>query len=155
MIKDVESKTSDIPPVDEEGNSECPIIDQLFDQKQKAEEKLTQLVRQLASGVHILDREVSRCRNNIELIRSQGEMLNCREPQPAYSQAEQVQKRQYREAVQKQKELTLLIKRAELALEMARNKKPLGKGPRRSMPESSPGNELNDAISIGPLGENT
>ncbi len=138
LIKDLESKTSYLPRVDEEGNSKCDFAEKLYAQKEEAEEKLIHTISAVESYLPALDREESRCRHNLNRIRSDNQRLNLPESKKSYSEAERAQKAQLHKLVEDRKSVTNALKRAHFALEIAADKKFPGRKPQRKSPSVAP-----------------
>ena len=134
QIKNLDSKTSILPRVDEDGSSECPFAEDLYAQKEEAEQELINGIRVLEGFLPVLEREIARCRNNLNRIRADASGLNRQEAKNGYSQAENQQKYQYQKFVEDRKNVLFVLKKANLVLEIARSKKYPGRQPRRSSP---------------------
>lgn len=122
-IQEVESATSVLPIVDEEGHSECPFAPELYEQKEKAVRKLEERLSCLQGNMSLMDKEVDRCRANLDRIRSDGESLSNPEAKKEYVGAEGVQMHDYLVAIERRKHARFVLRKAELVLERARSKK--------------------------------
>ena len=134
QIKNLDSKTSILPRVDEDGGSECPFAEDLYAQKEEAERELTKGIQKLEGFLPVLDREIARCRNNMNRIKADASSLNRQEAKNGYSQAEKQQRYQYQKNVEDRKKVLFVLKKANLALEIAQSKKFPGRKPQRSSP---------------------
>jgi DNA repair exonuclease SbcCD ATPase subunit len=59
-----------LPPVDEDGNSECPavIAEELYARKEELQERLSARLRQLYEDIEAIDAEILRCRSNLTVV---------------------------------------------------------------------------------------
>ena len=109
-----------------------------------------------------LDREVLRCKKNLDRIRTDSEKLNLDETRKCYSEAESLQMKQYREAVSDRKAVLLAITKVQAVLSSSEGvglpvADPFGSGlPTQPLPEHQNDperleNELDDLFDFGPL----
>ncbi len=178
LLEDLSARMSVLPDVDEKGRSECPFAEDLYAKKEEAEEKVARELGQLRRYPGLVNEEMSRCRKNLEQLRSDGGRLNRDETKEHYSFAEGSQEAHYRMADQLYQKLIDLIPRAEEALRLAGTKRFPGIKPQKSVSVSKPpgsdrftpmaprpvssqamgpslGKEIDSLMSIGPLGKTT
>lgn len=133
LIKELESAWA-LPLVDEDGSSECPFAEDLYARKEEAEAKLIDGVRMLEGYLPLLDKEISRCRSNLDRIRSDSQLLNRPEAQDSYGDAQKEQHLQYRMALAHRQQVEFVLQKAQIVLERAGGKKFPGREPQRSGP---------------------
>ena len=133
QAKELDGKTA-LPRVEADGSSECPFAENLYAQKEEAEEKLIQSVHLLEECLPMLDREISRCRSNWDRIRVDSQQLHGPEARNGYTASEQEQMHQYNTLVEDRKQIPHVLKKAGLVLEMAQGIKFPGGKPQRRGP---------------------
>jgi len=144
-ISELEAKLSTLPTIDDKGGSECPFAEDLYAQAEEAEENLTRLLPILQGFISALDHEVSRCKNNLDLIRSGASNLANPEAKRRMEAAERTQKQEYLKAVENRKTADYLLKRANVVLKRAKSKKYPGRKPERQSPFTKTSAEASDA----------
>jgi len=144
-IKELESKLSTLPRVDEEGTSECPFAEDLYAQKEEAEENLSRLLPILQEFISLLDREVSRCQHNLDRIRSGADNLANPEAKRRFQAAEWAQKQEYLRAVEDRRTADYLLEKAAVVLKRAQSKKFPGRKPQRKGSFTKTSFETSDA----------
>lgn len=65
-----------LPVVDADGRSECPFAAQLYRQKDKAAEKVALLRTTIGHMMETVEREVTRCRRRLEVIKEDAERIH-------------------------------------------------------------------------------
>jgi hypothetical protein len=116
-----------------------------------------------------LDKEIQRCRGNLERIQTDSGRLNLRETSLHYSEAARAQQGQLQSAIDDKDAVCVVLTKAQAVLKVSRTRKFPGRKPQEGYPfpvpslgapgstgvQSSPGllgNELGGLISLGPLG---
>jgi len=165
------------PKVNEDGSSECPFAEVLYAQKDELAEKVEEEAKKIQPYLRLVEKEIARCRENLEQISAGARSLNREEAKERYAIAKRAQESQYNKAIQQRKRLLDLISRTGKILALARSKnfpgrKPQifrppagaldGWGPTGSANEATgkfpvaqpPSNtEIDRLISLGPLGK--
>ncbi len=111
-----------------------------------------------------LDREVSRCKKNLDRINTDSERLNLNETRECYLEAEDEQQKQLDEAVRDRDTVFWAISKVRSALSMSRaGSLPTGNSSPSALPhlplpgyQNNPGrlgNEVDDLLSFGPSGQ--
>lgn len=181
LVCELQEKTDQLPKVDKKGQSDCPFAEELYVYKEEAYEKVFKESKKLQPYLKLIEKEIVRCRKNIEQLHVDANSLNLEEPKTNYDVAEQSQKNQCDKAIYQRKRLLDLIKKIDELLELANQKEwPLGKPKHQNsfnpeavleavadgrMPGFQPPvpgayrepipsfrEEINGLISIGPLG---
>lgn len=134
LIKELESKLSTLPTVDEEATSECPFAEDLYAKMEEAAENLSQAIELLQLFIPLLDREVARCQKNLDHIRSGAGRLVTPEAKRLFQAAHRLQMQEYLKAVENCKTAEFLLERAALVLKRAKSKKFPGGKPQRQGP---------------------
>jgi hypothetical protein len=182
VLDELQSKSSQLPKVDEKGNSECPFAEELYAYKEEAVILVKEESIQLRPYLGLVKKEIVRCRKNLEQIRADEANLEVYETKEEYDLAREAQQNGLDHFIGLENTLIdLLIRKDELLKEAGeeRNKWPLGK-PRRKDPfnpeailnaildgsydplrdphdprplpsRSTPGNEINSLINLGPM----
>ena len=134
VLDELLSKATQLPKVDEHGNSECPFAEELYAYKEEAVELVKEECKKLRPFLELVKDEVERCRKNLEQIRTDEANLELYETKEEYDFARQAQQHELDHFIGLRNTLIdLLIKKDEL-LKMAgeeRNKWPLGKPKRK------------------------
>jgi len=138
-IKKLESKMSYLPMIDANGNSDCPFAEELYAQKEEAEQKVVREVDCLRHFLPLLDQQIARCRSNQSQVQSYAEKLAGPDVKNRYAAAKEILERQYIEATQDRKEALFVLDKAKLALERSRQRQWPGEAPQRRWfnPDSS------------------
>lgn len=174
------SKRIDIlPRVEKDGSSECHFAEDLYADKEEAAEKVAQRLRDISGYMPLVEREITRCCNNLTTISSDKGRLRDDEAIAQYQHALRAQQHHYQKAVERRKALQELIQQAEQLLSKANAKQYPGKKPKKrfrppagafgGLPvprvsmaapisispafdrPSLPRSELGDLLSLGPL----
>ena len=130
-MKELESRTSYLPIVEQDGSSECPFAEDLYAQKEEAEDKFRDLLSDLNGQIPLLTDDIVRHRRNLKQISSDKEKLTTPQPKGSYSSAEQQLQSDLHRALRIQSRVGDILKRAKLALEIAESKKFPGRKPQR------------------------
>ena len=165
-VQQLESAIQSLPRVDEKGSSECPFAEDLFAQKEELEAKLSNAAPTLRAYLAALEREVSRCQGNLGKIRAgAGQVATAGVVDALDSAAKAAEDAAY-QATTDRDDILLVLPRVEAALRISRTRKYPGKQPERTLfprgaapPGRSSdgsgsvlGRELEDVLSLGPLG---
>ena len=130
-IKELQSKASSLPIVEEDGSSECPFAEDLYAQKEEAEDKLRDLLSDLNGQIPLLTDDIARHRRNLKQISADKEKLTTPQPKGSYSSAEQQLQSDLHVALRIQERFRDILKRAKLALEIAATQTFPGRKPQR------------------------
>jgi hypothetical protein len=150
LLENLSQKTSQLPKVDDKGNSECPYAEDLYAEQEEAITKVAEELKRLRRYQEIVDQLVAKHRRNLDLIRTDASSLHLDRAKEQYSSAELSQEHNYRQAVRCQKELLEIISWAENAIALARGKKfPGGKPEKKFRPPSGFASGLSASGSAG------
>ena len=179
LLENLSKKTTELPKVDDEGNSECPFAEDLYAEKEEAIERVAEELNQLRRDREVVDQVVERHRRSLDVIRTDAGSLHSERAKEQYSFAGLSQEHSCREAIRCQNELSEIISWAENTLAMARSREfPGGKPQKKFRPPAglanglassgttevqsqasgSPSkqsfeNEINNLMDLGPLGQ--
>jgi len=134
VLDELLSKATQLPKVDEHGNSECPFAEKLFAYKEEAVEMVKEESKKLRPYLEMVKEEVERCHQNLEQIRVDGSNLELYETKEEYNFAREAQQHELDRFIGLKKTLIDLLIRKDELLTMAGEEKrkwPLGK-PRRN-----------------------
>lgn len=169
QIEKLDSAVKILPIVDEKGKSECPFAEQLYLQKEEAEDKLNEYIEKGPKYVDLLSKEISKGHQNLRQVESDHPSLNSPQAKEKYKFAIHAQKQNIlknRDQLQKLKDI--ISKALELIQKSKLKQWPLGKPKERNFGFSNNTNppkalhdrglsgpsiktEANSLISIGPL----
>ena len=174
LVQQLESAMSQLPHVDSHGYSPCPgdILQQLYGRKEELEQQVASCIPTLNEILSVLEKEVARCEANLDRIRADAGRVHLTETQDKYSQAEQAQELELRQARDERDAVYMVLKKAELALQISRGRQipPIrwkdrdessdGTGKDKDVSSAgspdrgkmSLGGELDGLISLGPRG---
>jgi hypothetical protein len=183
LLETLAVKINVLPTVDEEGNSECPFAEDLYDAKEETEEKVNEELGKASHYISLLGQEITRLQGNHARISADAGSLNSAEAKERYLSAKEGLEQHIEKNLKKRNELMDLISKAENLLEKARSKKFPGKAARarsRVSPARSTGSigsgatgmqgkpsptppslrpplttEVDSLISLGPIGKKT
>lgn len=169
LIENLKTRIRILPVVDEKGQSECPFAEQLYFQKDEAEQKLNEHLKKGSKYSDLLSKEISRGHENLSRIKSDRSSLNNPQAKEKYEFALHAQKQNINKYIEQLKELENVISKATESLQMSKSSQwPLGKPKERGFGSSNNTNspkslhetdlsgpsvktEANSLISIGPL----
>jgi len=134
----LEKISSHLPMIEGGGSSVSSESEDIYAQKEEAEQKLRQAVATLKKGQSVLNNEISRCHRNLDIIRSDTKELTLEDPQNQYMAAEEELGKQLRKLMERRKSINNVLKKAQLALEIAESKKFPGKTPQRKRAAATP-----------------
>lgn len=116
LVEKLESKTHQLPIVDENGESECSFAEQLFAQKEEAAAKVREEVRTLEDLREFMDKEVSRLRRNLLTIDRDISRLETPEAQEGYREAQRVARDEYERATIQRKAILEVLQARDVSL---------------------------------------
>jgi coenzyme F420-reducing hydrogenase alpha subunit len=169
LVENLKTKVGVLPVVDDKGGSECPFAEQLYFQKEEAEEKLNEHLKKGAQYVDLLSKEISKGHENLSRIKSDRSSLNNPQAKEKYEFATKAQKQNINKNIEQLRELEDVISKATECLRISKSSQwPLGKPKERGFGSSNNSNspkrqhetdlsgpslktEANSLISIGPL----
>jgi hypothetical protein len=169
LLKDLEDYHPMMPKVDDGGTSECPFAEEIDREKQKREKKVSEKANTLRDMKAELDREVERCKRNLQRISVDASKISTGAAQEKYAEGLGRQEREYVEASRLKDEVVELLHRVDATLAASRKKSfplPLEeqmpssgmKMSASSYPDDNDNHELtqevNDLLSMGPRGRN-
>jgi len=138
LVRELESKTSSLPTVSEDGTSECRFAEELYAAKEEVEEKLMECERELGRSLEYLDEEVACHRRSLAAIGMDITKLKLKETVEEYWRAEAAERDQYHRAMKQRDATREVLTRAEAALRAARARKYPGRKPRAGLPGPAP-----------------
>ncbi len=134
VLDELVSMATQLPIVDEEGNSECPFAEELYAYKEEAVELVKEECKDLKPYLEIVEEEIERCRKNLDQIQKDENNLELYETKEQYDLAREAQQKELDHYVGYKNVLNDLLIRKEELLAMANDERhtwPLGK-PRRA-----------------------
>ena len=88
LLDTLETKTNVLPKVDEKGNSECPFAEDLYVQKEQADEKVAEQLQTLRRLLELLEEELARLQANLGQVRADANSLHLESAIERYLSAE-------------------------------------------------------------------
>jgi len=183
LLKALSKKTGELPRVDGKGQSECGWAEDLYAENDELIKKVTQKLKKLQEHLSVVEKVINGHRQNLDQIRMDANSLHLSKAKKQYSFAELSQEFLYKKAVEKKKALKDVFAWAEKVLNLARKKRFPGGEPRKKFrpppqvsasmegrtadnltnagfqarPASGPSfsNQINDLMSLGPIGGKT
>jgi len=173
LVNELETTTSSLPYVREDGESECPFAENLYAKKVELEGQVSGKVNLLAGYLMELDAERLRCQKELGKIQEDYKKLNLQETSDHYAEAVLRQKEKCRSIEEDKDAVSVVLVQAKAVLKMAKERKFPGKKPQEQFPfpagmpgtplppsqspgsRSQPGgldNEVGGLISLGPQG---
>ena len=122
-IEDLQAATQILPKVDEKGSSECPFAESLYAQKEKAEEKVIEELKNASGYLDLVKGEITMWRRNLTQIIADADALNLPQAREEYNKAKESTNIQIEKNVKLQEELLDLVSKAEQHLQLAQEKK--------------------------------
>ena len=124
LIKQLESAMTSLPHVDSSGYSACPLdlANELYAKKEKLEAQVSARMPSLYRVHAALQKEVDRCKKNLDKIQGDAGRLNLQKTRDKYSQAEQAQELELRQATDDRDAIFLAIKKAEAILKISKGR---------------------------------
>ena len=131
-IQELEQQQSQLPIVDKDGSSECPFAEELYAQKEEAEQKVIErLEHQRTVCLPAIETALAWRKGQLDSVLADGARLLTAGPQDGYHQAEGEAERELATLRRAKQETLELITRAEQALQRSMQKKFPGRAPRR------------------------
>lgn len=126
LIEQLETAMTSLPHVDSSGYSACPpdLAKELYATKEELEARVSAPMPILYRMLAGLEKEVDRCKENLDKIRSDAGRLNLQKTRDKYSQAEQAQELRLRKATDDRDAVYLAIKKAEATLKVSKGRHP-------------------------------
>ena len=173
LVGELETATSSLPYVREDGESECPFAENLYAKKEELEGQVSGKVNLLGGYLMELDAERLRCQKELDKIQEDYKKLNLQETSDHYAEAVLIQKEKCRSIEEDKDAVSVVLVKAKAVLKMAKERKFPGKKPQEQFPfpagmtetplppsqspdsRSQPGgldNEIGGLISLGPQG---
>ena len=132
-IQELEQKQSQLPVVEEDGSSECPFAEELYAQKEEAEQKVIErLEHQRTVCLPAIETALAWRKGQLDSVLADGARLLTAGPQDGYHQAEGEAERELATLRRAKQETLEVISRAEQALQRSMKKKFPGGPPRGS-----------------------
>ena len=168
----LETATSTLPYVNENGESECSFAENLFVQKEELEEQVSGKENLLAGYLMELDAEKLRCQQELDRIQEDYRKLNLQQTSEHYAEAVKAQQEKCRSVEEDKEAVSVVLAKVKAVLKMAKERKFPGRAPQRQFPfpagmpgmlspaPQSPGsqqstggftNEITGLTSMGPL----
>ena len=127
LLKELANRAGVLPKADKDGSSECPFAEDLYAAKESAENNVTEQLKKLQGNLGPLNKEISGCKRNLELIQADSNHLHIEEARQNYSYAEGSLEAYYEKAIDLKEQMIVVIARTEEELRKAGEKKwPLG-----------------------------
>jgi hypothetical protein len=123
LLETLAAKINVLPMIDEEGNSECPFAEDLYEAKEDAEQKVTEELDKASHYISLLGQEIARLRGNHARISADAGSLNSAEAKERYLYAKRGLEQHIEKNLKQRDELMDLISKAERLLGLARSKK--------------------------------
>ena len=132
LLEELRGKINQLPKVDEEGRSDCHFAEELYAYKEEAAAMVAGQLEKLQTYLELIEKEIKRCRDNIDKLHVDRNSLNYDEAKKRYDAAKEAEEKQLNTAIHQKNSLIDLIKKAEELLSLAKGKKwPLGKPKRQ------------------------
>jgi len=141
LLEKLAKKTTELPNVDKDGQSECPFAENLFAEKEEHVETAVKNLKEMRGYLAHMEKLIERHRRNLDQIHSDSGALQQNSLKEDYAFAEFSQKFYYKRDLQRMKMLQHLITWTERVLTLAKGKKFPGKNPKKSfrLPPPLPG----------------
>ena len=167
-VDELEQAMTSLPHVEDDGGSECPFADELYDKKEDLEAEVRDAIQRMQVYDADLQLEMQRVQANRSRVQADGTRLNLPQTQDHYRQAEELLDKQYRQLVQDREAIAVVMARAQAVLQVSQRRKLSGHDPQgpsptfpgsQAEPPGGPGpgrgslsQEVDDLLSLGPLG---
>ncbi|MFC1734763.1 hypothetical protein ACFL1X_01505 [Candidatus Hydrogenedentota bacterium] len=132
LMEKVLLATKTLPKVDENGHSECPSAENLYAQKEEMEEKLRSMLRTHSGLTSVIDKELSRMKEDMGTIYTKRNALRTRPPKDKYDEAGYESLQAYDKVVKQKKRLLSLLRKMQSVIDEVSKVKFPGKKPQRS-----------------------
>ena len=87
-VEELQRTSGQLPKVDEDGNSECPFAEQLYAEKEEAQNEVNACLKQMDEYRKWIDEEIAGCKNDLTVISAHQEYIHRDKPRAHYSDAE-------------------------------------------------------------------
>ena len=131
VLERLKNAVKTLPVVDKDGKSECDFAEQLYAQKEEAEEKLVLEIRRQREFLPTIQQELRRTGHNLSIVRSNSSSLSNMEPKETLSKAVLEEEARLKKVEEQQRKINDLLQRMNSALAMSRAKKFPGRTPRK------------------------
>jgi phage host-nuclease inhibitor protein Gam len=128
------SAARSLPKVDDEGNSDCPVAEELYAKKEKLQQEVEGLFKRLHECKADVEYLIDNCKRNLAVVSANEDMLNSDRPRAKFSEAEAALAAKYKAYVRLRDRIEEAIKIVDKALREAAGKRYPGK-----IPEERPG----------------
>jgi len=148
LLEKLMKKTTELPKVDKDGQSECPFAENLFAEKDEHVETAVRNLKEMRGYLAQLEKLIERHHHNLDQIRSDSSALQQNSIKEDYAFAEFSQEFYYKRDLQRRKMLQHLITWTEKVLTLAKAKKFPGKKPKKSfrLPPPLPGSMVSSEV---------
>ena len=119
LVGQLESVISRLSYVEEDDIVECSYAEKLRLEKRRLQMELAFWLQELIRYLVYLNKEVLRCKCNLERIRADAEKIKLEQVRDRYSRAERKQEAQYRLAVQDRDAVYIVLKKIKVVLEVS------------------------------------
>jgi hypothetical protein len=152
LLEKLMKKTTELPKVDKDGQSECPFAENLFAEKDEHVETAVRNLKEMRGYLAQMEKLIDRHRRNLDQIRADSGELQQTSLKENYAFAEVSQEFYYKRALQRRKMLHHLITWTERVLTLARAKKFPGKKPQKQfrLPPPLPGTMAPSVVATHP-----
>jgi hypothetical protein len=134
LIFALHNKMRGLPPVDNQGHSECPFAEDLFSAKEQVAEKLGLRLKTLREYRTAVEQEVERTRRNLAVLSDGAHALHSPDVATPFRKAEFSQEAEARRAADQLHRIQEMIPAVERALQIAATKRFPGRKPRPPVP---------------------
>lgn len=131
LLQDLMVKRKICPPVDENGESECTFVEDLYADSEEAEEKLRLRLAEYERCKRATDAERARLLRNVHSIESSRSSLRNPEPKNELSEGERVARAAYNKVASQFEQAERLVVRIYKVLQQPAPRWPLGKPQKR------------------------
>ena len=118
-VEHLENTLQSLPRVDSRGGSDCPFTRELYARKEKLQASVSSSVAELRKYKVAIEKEITRCRKNLEHIGSAHGRVHTPDAVDALGDAEQAQRDELQSAISGRDAITLVLPRAEAALQVS------------------------------------
>ena len=151
LLDTLKTKVNVLPRVDDKGNSECPFAEDLYAERDEAEERVAEALQDASGYMELLDREIARLRGSFGRVQADANSLNSLRAKEEYQNAAQALEHHIGKNLERRKALSELIASAEKLLAFSRAKKwPVDKPQKSFRPGAVLGGDLTGVRSLGP-----
>ena len=146
LIEEMVRATKALPPVDEQGVSECPFAEDLYAQNERRVAELQEKVLGLRNKLPSLDREIQRWCTNIGVVAAGHGKLHGDQAKDDFAQASGTLNLQYDRFMELRNRVVMVIQEARAAIGQAMLKQYPGKIPDQRPPIAPPGVSAPDMV---------